>query len=213
MTRSTNRRRSHHPSRVVALLLVIVGAVGGLGALHGTGGSGAGGSAAGRMSRERLDRLSLPTWPPNTATLPGVERADALPPVGGETHYHVHLTLYVDGHRTVIPALVGFDPATQAFAPIHTHLTNGVIHIEAAVAGFRATLGEAFDVWGVRFDDGGIGGDDGPVSVWVDGKRYRGDPRALVLRNHQALTVVEGRPPRGFAADRSFLFDRRALAE
>jgi hypothetical protein len=49
-------------------------------------------------------------------------------------------------------------PFAVVFSPIHTHDTSGIVHIESpTVRPF--TLGQFFDVWGVRFTSDCIGGD------------------------------------------------------
>ncbi len=144
-----------------------------------------------------------------------------LTPVLGNLvrHDHVHLDLIVKGRKVTIPAGVGMaepvgggpcpagsppqgDCATRhfftagvAFAPLHTHSTSGIIHIESDRPG-TFTLGEFFDVWGVRFNASCIGGycNGGGMElhVFVNGKRVSGDPRNVVLTNHQEIAVVFG---------------------
>ena len=138
-------------------------------------------------------------------------------------HDHVHLDVIVDGKKVTVPAGVGLagagrqrspartagsgsrgDCATRnvfvanvANSPIHTHSTSGIIHVEPDRAG-TYTLGEFFDEWGVRLDATCVGGyctgGGQELRVYVDGKRASGDPRSIVLTNHQEIAVVYGGP-------------------
>jgi hypothetical protein len=60
------------------------------------------------------------------------------------------------------------------------------------------TLGQFFDVWGVRFDAHCIGGAcDGngrALSVFVNGQPIAGDPRAIKLEAHQEILIALGTP-------------------
>jgi hypothetical protein len=139
-------------------------------------------------------------------------------------HDHVHLDLVVNGRKVTIPAGVGqaepvddgpgpcprppahlsgdcapghFFAALVALSPLHPHTTSGIIHIESdRPAAF--TLGQFFDEWGVRFSSACLGsyctGDGKELRVFVDGRRVSGNPRKLVLGNHQEIAVVFGGP-------------------
>jgi hypothetical protein len=60
------------------------------------------------------------------------------------------------------------------------------------------TLGQFFDVWGLRFSSHCLGGycahGQKSVMVWVNGKRLKTDPRAVVLKSHQSIVVAYGTP-------------------
>ncbi|MGZ4131480.1 MAG: hypothetical protein ACXVWF_00410, partial [Actinomycetota bacterium] len=79
---------------------------------------------------------------------------------------------------------------------LHTHDTSGVIHIEADDPNFQGTLGQFFDVWGVRLSSTCVGGvcdaGDQTWHVYVDGKPYVGDPTQLALSEHQAIVLAYG---------------------
>lgn len=167
-----------------------------------------------RLSHGRLDPLSQPTWPPNYANLSGVLTALGLTPsleMAAVNHYHVHLTLFVNGRRVQIPELIGLDNATGVVSEIHTHLRtvdngqHGIIHIESGVPSFRATLLQFFDIWGVYFSDRCLGGYCGGVRVWVNGRPVA-QPTRLVLQSHMAITLVEGAEPPHFAPVKSWTF-------
>jgi hypothetical protein len=89
----------------------------------------------------------------------------------------------VNGTKQVVPAEIGIITSPQVvFSPLHTHDTSGIVHVESpTVRSF--TLGEFFDVWGVRFTPTCIGGyctqGDRTLRVYVDGQLATGDPTTL----------------------------------
>src|SRR5262249_32267224 len=95
-----------------------------------------------------------------------------------------------------------FFVARVANSPLHTHSASGLIHVESDRRG-SFTLGQFFDEWGVRLDARCVGGyctgSGGELRVFVDGKRFRGGPRRIVLGNRQEIAVVFG-PPSSFAS-------------
>jgi hypothetical protein len=112
-------------------------------------------------------------------------------------HYHAHLDVAVDGRKVVVPAYLGFVVEGQqtSLAPLHTHDDTGLIHIENDVpADFL--LGQVFVEWGVRFTRDCLGpycaGNGKELAVFVNGKRYAGDPTRLVLKSHQEIAVEYG---------------------
>ena len=90
---------------------------------------------------------------------------------------------------------IGIDRTAGFISPLHTHDQSGVIHVESATT--RAfSLGQFFDVWGVRFTRECLGGlcDTGSESlrVFVDGHDATGDPRRLELFAHEEIVVAFG---------------------
>jgi hypothetical protein len=137
-------------------------------------------------------------WLPEWSFLAQRLKADGLPVLGAESfvvHIHQHLDLYVRGKHEPLPALIGINVQQRYLSPIHTHDFSGVIHVESPTKR-TFTLGQFWDVYGVRFDAHCVGGECGGVQVYVNGARYLGNPRAIVLRSHQELAVVVGKPPK-----------------
>jgi hypothetical protein len=145
-----------------------------------------------------------------------------LTPIIGNTirHDHDHLDVIVNGQAVVVPAGVGqaepFDTgpcgpgfndgdcatgnlyfAAVADSPLHTHSTSGIIHVEADRPAVF-TLGEFFDEWGVRFNQNCLGGyctgGVNELRVYVNGNQVTGDPRSVVLGEHQEIAVIYGGP-------------------
>ncbi len=141
-----------------------------------------------------------PPWPPESANLRARLQAIGLPALTAEgevLHTHQHLDILVDGQPVPVPADIGIDAAAGFLAPIHTHDATGIIHVESPVVR-DFTLGDFFDIWGVRLDSHCVGGIcDGngrTLSVFVNGQPVASDPRSLVLADHQEIVVALGTP-------------------
>jgi len=120
-------------------------------------------------------------------------------------HIHAHLTMFVNGVMAWVPAGIGvtrpvvLDPkrkdpmiiAATGYYWLHTHDESGVIHAEAPQERVF-TLGQFFDVWGQPLSRHQIGPARGDVTVLVDGRRFPGDPRDVVLRPHEAIQLNLG---------------------
>lgn len=102
---------------------------------------------------------------------------------------------YVHGSRVAVPAGIGIDAGEHFIAPIHTHDGTGVIHVESPEAR-TFSLGQFFGVWGVRLTPCCLGGyratDARRLRVFVDGRLVRGDPRRVVLGEHEEIVVTFG---------------------
>ena len=115
-------------------------------------------------------------------------------------HYHAHLDILVDGQPALLPAGIGIDTPDQCLYWVHTHASDGVIHIEApkSSATRKFTLGDFFDLWKKRLDTTHVGDTaltrDQKLVMFVDGKPYTGDPRKIVLGAH-TLVTLEITPP------------------
>jgi hypothetical protein len=135
-------------------------------------------------------------WSANLDTLPDRLARLKLPPFGNPLalHHHAHLDLFVNGSRVTVPADIGF--STNAAAALHTHDQSGVVHMESSQANARFTLGEFFDVWGLRLSSTCVGGycDQGArtIRTFVDGKPYAGNPRAIELHDQQEIVLTYG---------------------
>jgi hypothetical protein len=122
----------------------------------------------------------------------------ALPAEGVALHIHVHLDIVVNGRvLNGLPALIGINVNEQFITELHTHDTTGIVHVESPnVRTF--TLGQFFDVWGLRLTSQRLGGylasGKKQIWVWVNGKRVRTDPRKIALRSHQEIVVAYGTP-------------------
>jgi hypothetical protein len=121
-------------------------------------------------------------------------------------HVHTHLSLYVDGTLRPLPAGIGivmplpqpttngpFDQASQCYYWLHVHAQDGVIHIESP-AGRSYTLGDFFDLWRQPLSTDQLGPDTGTLTMFVNGRPYRGDPRTIPLGSHEDVQIDVGTP-------------------
>jgi hypothetical protein len=137
-------------------------------------------------------------WLPETKNLLARLKAMKLPALSAEgeaLHIHQHLDIFIDGKPVTIPAGIGINMSARFISQLHTHDVSGVIHVESdQVRDF--SLGQFFDVWGVRFTKDCIGGycvkGNDRLRVFSNAKPVTGDPRNLVLVPHQVIAVVYG---------------------
>jgi hypothetical protein len=161
-------------------------------------------TAAGAASASTLPGLmtgKAATWGPNNGpTLKPRLKAIGLPALPKEAltfHIHQRMAVLVNGRFVYIPAYIGIDANGKFISELHTHDASGIIHVEAPAAR-KFTLGQFFDVWGLRFSTKCLGGycaqGKKQVMVWTDGKRVLGDPRNVVLTSHLSIVVAYGTP-------------------
>ncbi|HET7584731.1 MAG TPA: hypothetical protein VFK13_07485 [Gemmatimonadaceae bacterium] len=116
---------------------------------------------------------------------------------GQRIHIHQHLLILDHGTPVEIPSNVGRPFMRPCLYWLHTHTPDGIIHIEAPVDR-SFTLADFFAVWGQplsRTEAATARAAQGDsLHVWVDGKPYTGDPRAIVLQAHTDI-VIEAGPP------------------
>ena len=169
-----------------ALALVVTAAAGGT-------------SAASGATRLPGLMIGLAPWPANNGpTLRPRLKALRLPALSAEgtvQHIHAHLDVAVNGRVPYIPPGIGIDVQGQFIAELHTHDASGIIHVESPNTR-PFTLGQFFDVWGLRLTPTCVGGycagKGKLVWAWVNGKRFRGNPRTIVLRSRQEIVVAFG---------------------
>ena len=131
-------------------------------------------------------------------------------------HVHAHLDVFVDGDPQVVPGGIGISRSVKprefqgetlvvlrgrcskpCISPLHTHDDSGVLHTESPVARPN-TLGEFFTEWGVRLDETCVGGycePASPISIYLDGEEFTGNPREIELTNLLEIAIVIGTPP------------------
>ena len=122
-----------------------------------------------------------------------------------EHHIHVHLAILYDGLDVAVPAGIGIgqpwgrDPSgfilrAACFAWIHVHDASGVVHVLSPEEKSFA-LGQLFEVWGQPLGPDAALGYHGSLVVLVNGVRFAGDPRTLMLSNLQNIVLELGTPP------------------
>lgn len=137
-------------------------------------------------------------WPPELTHLYERLKAIGLPALTAEgtvLYIHQHLDIFIHGKPVMVPANIGINAAAGFISDIHVHDTTGIIHVESpTVQDF--TLGQFFDIWGVRFTPTCIGGycanESNSLRVYVNGEFYQGNPRDIVLASHQEIGIFYG---------------------
>jgi hypothetical protein len=121
-------------------------------------------------------------------------------------HIHTHLTVYVNGKLRPIPPGIGIvQPraentahgpiygATRCYYWLHVHAQDGVIHVEAPGTA-TYTLGQFFAIWRQPLTTTAVGPVHGSQTVFVNGRRYSGDPAKIPLRSHEDVQIDVGKP-------------------
>ena len=133
---------------------------------------------------------------PANATYPPIDNVSCQSTEQGGTHIHAHVTMYVNGTKTALPANIGIAPDSSCLYWLHTHDNTGVIHIEAP-EGVSVTFGNFLHIWEQRFQQLGypsqLSGATG-WQVYVNGKPFSGDFRTIPLHSHTLITLAYNSP-------------------
>ena len=121
-------------------------------------------------------------------------------------HIHSHLQVYDHGQPRTLPAGIGliepvaqqtaqgpFYGATHCYYWLHTHTTDGIIHVESPSVRVY-TLGTFFDEWRQPLSQTQVAGLKGKVTAFVNGKPWTKDPRAIPLLPHASIQLDVGSP-------------------
>lgn len=127
-------------------------------------------------------------------------------------HVHTHLTIFVNGKQQVIPygvGIPGFQAEQTAQGPfvatgscfywLHTHATDGIIHVESPSTTTQFTLGQFFAEWGIPLGTSQVGSAAGKVTAFFTSPGhktgiYTGDPSNLPLGYHYEIQLDVGTP-------------------
>ncbi len=137
---------------------------------------------------------------PRLFVAPTVAGIGCVPSTGTVPPLHQHLTIEAAGRPVPVPGGIGDAvgrPLASCLYWLHTHAPDGIIHVESPARRIY-TLGQFFAVWrqplgrtrvlGLRVDA------THRLRTYVDGRLYRGDPRALPLTQHARITLEVGPP-------------------
>jgi len=133
---------------------------------------------------------------PANAAYPPIDNVSCQSTEQGGIHVHAHVTMYVNGTKTSMPANVGIAPDGSCLYWLHTHDDSGVIHIEAP-AGISLIFGNFLDIWQQRFQQLGYPSqlsDSTGWQVYVNGKPFTGDFRTIALQSHTLITLAYHSP-------------------
>jgi hypothetical protein len=148
-------------------------------------------------------RKTKAPWAPEYANL-----TERLQPLGLNAlsqeqlafHIHQHLDIFVDGKPVAggVPALIGINDDSY-ITELHTHSPDGIIHVESARK-LDFTLGQFFAEWAVFLNRRCVGSYCNGLKWYVNGVRQTGNPQRLVLKDHQEIAIVVGKPPKKIPA-------------
>ena len=175
-------------------------------------------------------RTTPAPWPAPPDPLIRARQA-GLTPERKETliyHVHAHLDVFVNRKVIRVPAGIGIniaDPGVRRFkepngsvayggielcakpciSPLHTHDNTGVIHTETRTPRPNR-LSQFFTEWGVRLSRACVGGycNPTPIRWYVNGKRFSGNPRDILLTDKKEIALVIGTPPTKIPASYDF---------
>jgi hypothetical protein len=165
---------------------------------------------------------AAPPWTPPPDPIKRIIEA-GLQPAPHEfllVHRHAHLDVFVDARRVRVPGGIGIqihDPGVQTgqagdgtpvyggieecdqpcISPLHTHSDDGILHTESTNARPNR-LGQFFVEWNVRLTPRCVGSFCEPaerIRVYVDGRRFSGDPRSIPLNDQEEIAIVIGQAP------------------
>jgi hypothetical protein len=112
-------------------------------------------------------------------------------------HIHQHLDIFLNGKHITVPQCIGIYGCYANFVYItelHTHRTDGVIHVEAP-SNKHYTLGTFFAEWGVFLSRTCVGAYCQGYKWYLDGTLQTTPAYALTLEPHQEIAIVIGKPP------------------
>jgi hypothetical protein len=162
----------------------------------------------GQIGPEGIPIESGPSLAPASTTTPGspVDGIQCAPVEQLVYHIHAHLQVYVDGSPRQLPGAIGivgpaaertpegpFYGATRCYYWLHTHTADGIIHVESP--GFTIyTLGDFFDEWRQPLGSNAVATARGPVTAFLNNKRWTRSPRAIPLLPHALIQLDVGHP-------------------
>jgi len=118
---------------------------------------------------------------------------------GTAMHIHQHLAIFDHGKPVPIPEDVGRPLFAGCFYWLHTHTPNGIIHVESPVVR-SFSLADFFAIWGQPLSRTDVAGaklrPGDKMTIWIDGRRYTGNPRSIPLTEHEDITIDVGPPAR-----------------
>ncbi len=115
-------------------------------------------------------------------------------------HIHVHLSIYVNGKNITIPKGIGIASNGSCFYWLHTHTSDGIIHIEAPQKASNEQLDDFMAIW-----HNGFANLDFPAvllqrtgwKVYVNGKPFTGVVTSplnteVPFASHDVITLEYG---------------------
>lgn len=121
-------------------------------------------------------------------------------------HIHAHLAVFVNSRLYALPGGIGIPGSVtqqtnegpvatggQCFYWLHTHTSDGVIHIESPIRRIY-TLGQFFDEWHQPLSANRVGDIRGKITALFNGKPWMQEVRAIPLLPHAEIQFNIGEP-------------------
>jgi hypothetical protein len=201
--RRTERRRTFVRWTAIAGVVAVVaaGAVGLALSNSGSNGSPASTTALGPegIAIEHGTLLASASSAASGQTVDGIECESAEQVA---YHIHAHLAVYVNGHERPIPLGIGvvspqvtdgFAQASKCYYWLHTHVQDGIIHIESPTRA-TYTLKQFFDEWRQPLSTSEVAGAKGTVTAYLNGTKVVGDPGSIQLSSRADIQLDVGTP-------------------
>ena len=169
--------------------------------------AGCGSSGAERPLRLPGDYLPLPPGRGTAYRLPAASpRVGARAPIDGygcergvpRARFGIHLELYARRRVVPVPAGIGIAPPLRrqgAYVtggacsyPLRTREPTGVFELRSGAL----RLGTLFAVWGQPLSRRRLADFSGPVTAYLGGRRWPGEPGAIPLRPHSEIVLEVG---------------------
>ncbi|HVA61223.1 MAG TPA: hypothetical protein VNG13_11930 [Mycobacteriales bacterium] len=204
------QRRAERRRRLLLITvgLVILGAIGTGVGIGVTSSPSSGPAVIGAIGPEQIPVESGPLIAPASTAATG-QTIDGITCSAQEQvayHIHAHLLVFVGGQQRQLPVGIGtvapvvqqsaqgaFAQASRCYYWLHVHATDGIIHIESPTKRVF-TLGNFFDIWRQPLGPSQVGAATGPVTAFVNGKTYTGNPAAIPLTAHEDIQLDVGSP-------------------
>jgi hypothetical protein len=210
--RAERRRAVVRWTAMAAVLAVVIGVVVGI-ALSNSGSPKKTPNAAVSSSPGALGPEQMPIEPgavlAPASTAASGQAVDGIQCQSSEQvayHIHAHLAVFVNGSSRAIPLGIGtvspavqqtstggFAQASKCYYWLHTHVQDGVIHIESPTKQIY-TLKQFFDEWRQPLSSTQVGPSKGTVTAYLNGKAYTRDPGSIPLSAHATIQLDVGSP-------------------
>jgi len=129
----------------------------------------------------------------------------------GTHHIHAHLSIYINGKNMPIPKGIGIAPDGSCFYWMHTHTSDGIIHIEAPAKVSNVALDDFLTIWHKGFAKLSFPPELNATTGWhiyINGKPFSGIVTSplnteVPLASHDVVTIEYGThnpPPDQFYA-------------
>jgi hypothetical protein len=117
-------------------------------------------------------------------------------------HIHAHLSIYINGKSVIIPQNIGIASDGSCFYWIHTHTSDGIIHIEAPQKLHNLALDDFLTIWHDGFAHLNFPAELTQSTGWkifVNGKPFAGTVTSplnteVPLASHDVVTLEYGAP-------------------